>query len=346
MSVSPTHSHRLADLALGLLRLLPPEWSHRLTLSGLNWTRQLGLLRLLASPPPHSSVRLMGLDFRNRIGVAAGLDKEGVCIDALSELGFGFVEIGTVTPAPCAGNSGRRVRRLRRQRALVNRLGFPSSGLARLRRRLEARRSPAQSVLGINLGKQPAHSLAEAAGDYRLAMRELWALCDYLTINLSSPNSPGLRQLQEPEQLRRLLEELADEREALATRHGCQRPVLIKLSPDMDERQAEQVAATLAQLPIEGVILSNTTVAHANPEWGGLSGPPLAAASRLALERFHAHLPKRVLRISCGGIDSGDEALQRLRQGADLIQLYTGLVYSGIGLLTELGEALASADKL
>lgn len=326
------------------MRRLPPELSHNLSLRTLNILHGLGILSTLASPPPADPVELFGLRFANRLGIAAGMDKNGDCIDALGALGVGFVEIGTVTPRPCSGNAGQRVRRLRAERAVVNRLGFPNKGLEHVRRRLQRRRW--QGVVGVNIGKQPDTDVERAAEDYLLLMRELWTLADYFTVNISSPNSPGLRGLQDSQHLLPLLQQLLDEREVLSRRHGATKPLLLKLSADLSRQQVKAIAAVLAQAPVDALVLSNTTTDHPHGE-GGLSGPPLAAKSRRVQEDFRSLLPEkqRPVLIACGGIDSGEEAVARRSGGAELLQLYTGMVYSGPSLLQELGQALCSVQQ-
>lgn len=324
-----------ADLGLIVLRRLPPEMSHRLTLGGLQLLERTGLLKFLLPPSAKtpSPRNLMGLQFPNPVGLAAGLDKDATCIDGLARLGFGFMEVGTVTPQPSAGNSGRRLWRLRSQKALINRLGFPSLGLDFVRQKLQHRRW--QGVLGVNIGRQPGHSAAESAADYCLCMEVLWPLCDYLVINLSSPNSPGLRQLQQKRRLQPLLAQVQAKAEQLQQQHGYTRPLLLKLSPDLSEQQRKEVAQVLAGFALAGVILTNTSASHPQSEPGGLSGPPLAAAARASLQHFHELLPAEMVRISCGGIDSAQEAEHRLQLGADLVQVFTGLVYEGVGLVRQ-----------
>lgn len=309
-------------------------------MAALNSLHSSGLLALLRAPPPPDPVQLCGLEFANRIGIAAGVDKNGDCIDALGFLGVGSVEIGTVTPRPWPGNSGRRMQRLPQQRAVVNRLGFPNKGLQHVQRQLQRRRW--RGIVGVNIGKQPDTDFERAAEDYRLLMSALWPLADYFTVNISSPNSPGLRDLQRSEHLAPLLRELLEQRETLRTRHGLSRPLFLKLSADLDSAQIEEIAAVLADWPVNALVLTNTTTAHSYGE-GGLSGPPLAEKSRQTMASFRRHLrgqKSAPVLIACGGVDSGAEAVVRRKAGAELLQLYTGLVYRGPALLGEIGRAL------
>ena len=335
----------ISAAGLGLLRLLPAEWSHRWTLQLLRWLKIAGLLDGLLHPLATSKRRLLGLEFPNPLGLAAGLDKDARCLDALAALGVGFIELGTVTPRPCAGNPGKRLWRLADQRALLNRLGFPGLGMEVVATRLASfRRRNSEQIVGVNIGKQPDTPPQGAQADYRLLMQRFWPLCDYLTVNLSSPNSPGLRRMQEKEWLEPLLDQLSEEAGRLEQQHGCVRPLLVKFSPDMSEAQMEQAAALIGNSSVAGVILTNSTLGHEWPERGGLTGPPLAEKAMHSLRTFNRLLPAELVRVACGGIDSGAEALERCRAGANLVQLYTGLVYRGPALLGEIADALANAE--
>ncbi len=338
-----------------LLFCLPPEVAHGVVFSAL---RVLGrvpfLLRLLArlaGPAPSSlRVRAMGLDFPNPIGLAAGLDKDGVAIDALAALGFGFVEVGTLTAERQAGNPKPRLFRLRADRALLNRMGFNNCGAEEAGRRL-ARRRRGGIIVGINIGKTRAVPDEDAAiaADYAASARALAGAADYLVINVSSPNTPGLRGLQSPERLRPLLEAVR-----AACREACPErsiPLLIKISPDLRDEEIDSLADLALELGLAGIIATNTTVSRegltTDPEAvralgpGGVSGRPLKARSLQVLGRLHARVRGRLVLISAGGIESADDAWERLRAGATLVQIYTALVYEGPTLPRRLARGLA-----
>jgi dihydroorotate dehydrogenase subfamily 2 len=326
-----------------LLFRLEPERAHALTLGLLSVARRLNLHRLYGPATASRPVRLMGLTFPNRVGLAAGLDKNAACIDALGALGFGFVEVGTVTPRPQPGNPRPRLFRIPRAEALVNAMGFPNEGVeaacARLRERSFA------GVCGVNIGKNATTPLADAAADYAHCLQAVYPLADYVAINVSSPNTPGLRQLQAEEHLKPLLESLIGTRERLAGQFGRRVPLLVKLSPDLAEADLEALAAVVRALGIDGVIATNTTVQRpgvadlpdaARP--GGLSGRPLHALSTSVVRRLRALLPAGLPIVGVGGISSLESAREMLEAGADLIQIYTGLIYRGPRLVRVLSR--------
>jgi dihydroorotate dehydrogenase len=292
-----------------------------------------------------SGTDLMGLHFPNRVGLAAGFDKNARDIDSLGRLGFGFIEVGTVTPRPQPGNPRPNLLRLPADEALINRLGFNNEGATAAARRLEARRY--RGICGVNIGKNFDTPLEDSVKDYASCLRTVYGVADYVTINVSSPNTPGLRGLQDPDALRPLLLEIADLREQLQSVHAKRVPLLVKLSPDLSDLEMARVARELADLPVDGIVATNTTVsrpavlrsAHA-AETGGLSGRPLHSRSVAVLRVLRAALGAKFPIVGVGGIVSPEQGVETRAAGADLLQLYTGLIYRGPALLSELLEVL------
>jgi len=327
-----------------LLFLLDEELTHDLTLAALGaFGRLPGTIRPLAGAAPLGEpVRLMGLDFANRVGLAAGLDKDGRAVEGLARLGFGFVEVGTVTPRPQPGNPKPRLFRLTRAEAIINRMGFNNRGATALRERLEKVRARARlsgTLIGINVGKNRDTPLERAADDYTRCMDLVYHLADYLTLNLSSPNTPGLRQLQSGEDLARLLAEVTERRLKLTAEHGRRVPLVLKVAPDLHPDDIAAVAVAVRDWELDGVIATNTTVSRpgleAEPlaaEAGGLSGAPLAPLSLATVRSFREVLGPAVPLIGVGGILSRGAAAEMLAAGADAVQVYTGLVFRGPGL--------------
>ncbi len=326
-------------LARSALFRLPPERAHDLTLA------MLGLLPGALAGRARSAIaaprRVMGLEFPNAVGLAAGLDKDGTAIAGLYALGFGFLELGTVTPRPQPGNPRPRLFRLPEAGALINRMGFNNRGVANLVRRVAAfRRHAPDAVLGINIGKNRDTPLEQAADDYLHCLREVYPQASYVTVNLSSPNTPGLRELQQGGALRNLLGALQRERERLSARHGVRRPLVVKLAPDLPDDALADIARALLEHEVDGVIATNTTAGRAGVEnhprageAGGLSGAPLAPLARQVLQKLQAELGGRVPLIAAGGLMGPREAAARFAAGAALVQLYTGLIYNGPGLI-------------
>lgn len=322
-----------------LLFALDAETAHDLTLVGLRAAKTLHIP--LACPPPRAAcVELMGLLFPNRIGLAAGLDKNGECIDALAALGFGHIEIGTVTPRPQPGNPRPRLFRLPEQQAVINRMGFNNYGVDALVANVT--RSRYKGILGINIGKNFDTPIENAVDDYLACLRKVYAHAGYVTINISSPNTKNLRQLQEGNELDNLLMHLEHEQETLSQRHGRRVPIALKIAPDLDEMQIRLMADSLRRHRIDAVIATNTTLArqgvehlpHAR-ESGGLSGAPLLARATDVLRSFSRHLQGEIPLIGVGGILNGKDARAKLEAGAQLVQLYTGLIYRGPSLIRE-----------
>jgi dihydroorotate dehydrogenase len=321
-----------------LLRALPPETAHRLTVAAL--AAGFGG-RTRAPDPPILAQRLWGRDFPNPIGIAAGFDKDGRVPDALLGLGFGFVELGTVTPLPQAGNPRPRVFRLDADGALINRLGFNSLGLDGLVARLEARRCHA-GIVGVNIGRN--RDSADAASDYAEGVRRAAPLADYLVVNVSSPNTPGLRDLQ----ARAVLEDLLRQLIAARAATGARVPLLVKIAPDLSSGERADIAAVALATGIDGIVVANTTVARppglhsrAAGEAGGLSGRPLFAPSTALLGEIYRLTRGRVPLVGVGGVASAADAYAKIRAGAALVQLYTALVFAGPRLLGEIKAGLA-----
>jgi dihydroorotate dehydrogenase len=337
-------------LARSLLFALDAEQAHQLTLGALRLGQRLGLLSLLAPEQPAQPVELMGLTFANRIGLAAGFDKNATCVDAMGELGFGFVEVGTLTPMGQPGKSRPRVFRLPKARAVINAMGFPNEGAPAAARRLRLRRY--SGVCGVNIGKNAATPLEQAPVDYIAALQAVYEFADYVTINISSPNTQGLRQLQQGEQLRPLLQALLESREQLAQRVGWRVPLVVKLSPDLSADDLAATAGVIRELQLDGVIATNTTLdraavaglRHAERP-GGLSGEPLRERSAGVVRQLRALLGPQLPLIGVGGISSAADAAALFAAGADLVQVYTGLIYRGPGLVRELVAADAAARQ-
>jgi len=323
------------DAAAAILRAFPPESAHRATVAAAKifapW---------LPSPPPDDPrlrVEALGLVFPNPIGLAAGFDKDAQVPDAMARFGFGFVECGTVTPKPQAGNPRPRLFRLSEDRAVINRMGFNNAGMAAAAARL-ARRA-CGGIVGINIGANK--DAADRIADYRLAFETLAPLADYVAVNVSSPNTPGLRGLQNRDELERLLGFLTGER----TRLSLRQPILLKIAPDLEEPALDDIARVIGEAAIEGLIVSNTTIARPATlksaqakEQGGLSGAPLFEPSTRILRAMRART--KTLLIGVGGVSSGAEAYAKIRAGASLVQLYTALAYQGPGLVARIKRDL------
>ncbi len=333
----------LYPLIRPLLFRLDPERAHRLTFTLLEAGRRLGLTRYR---PPAAPVEAMGLTFPTPLGLAAGLDKNGDHIDALAALGFGFIEIGTVTPRPQPGNPRPRLFRLPEARAIINRMGFNNEGVERLVANVE--RARFDGILGINIGKNFDTPIERATEDYLIGLRRVYPHASYVTVNISSPNTANLRDLQGADQLGGLLDALKREQQALEREHGRRVPIVVKIAPDMEQAQIEAVARTLLDCGMDGVIATNTTLArtgveglpHAE-EQGGLSGAPLTRRATEVVEQLHAVLGERLPIIAAGGIMSLADAEAKLAAGARLVQIYSGLIYRGPALVREISEGLA-----
>ena len=329
---------------------LDPERAHELTLESIATLQNTPLQCLWSQARVADAVTVAGLKFPNRIGLAAGLDKNGRCIDGLGAMGFGFIEVGTVTPLGQPGNPKPRMFRLPEQQALINRLGFNNEGLAAFLANVQRARSfrGAGGILGLNIGKNAATPIERAADDYLLGLDGVYPHADYVTVNISSPNTKNLRELQSDAALDALLGALQQRRAALAAQHKRQVPMFVKIAPDLDEAQVAVIAATLKHNGIDGVIATNTTIGrdavkglkHAE-EAGGLSGKPVFEASNRVIRLLRAALGTGYPIIGVGGVMSGRDAVAKITAGADLVQVYTGLIYQGPALVAECARALA-----
>ncbi len=335
----------LYSLARAALFQLDPELAHDLALKSLSAMGPGAALLGAGVDTPTDTRRAMGLEFPNAVGLAAGLDKNGEYIDAMAALGFGFIEIGTVTPRPQPGNPKPRMFRLEEHQAIINRLGFNNHGVEKLLRNVE--RSRYRGVLGINIGKNFDTPIERAADDYLLGLDAVYDRASYVTVNISSPNTKNLRDLQSSERLDDLLAAVMERRARLAARSGAKKPLLVKVAPDLDDAQVETIAGLAVKHGIDGLIATNTTVSresiaghrHALQN-GGLSGQPLYAMSTRVLHKLAAALAGRMPIIGVGGIMSGADARGKIEAGASLVQVYTGFIYRGPALIGEARAAL------
>ena len=335
-------------LARAALFKLDPETAHALTMKGLNALAASGLASLLAGPIKPDPRTVMGLEFSNPVGLAAGADKNGECIAGFGALGFGFIELGGVTPRPQPGNPKPRVFRLIAARGIINRLGFNNFGVDFLVERLKAH--PYKGVIGINLGKNLDTPLEKAADDYAICYQKVYPYADFATVNISSPNTKNLRQLQSEDELEPILKRMKREQKTLADRHGRMVPLVIKIAPDLDNTQIEVIAKIALAQGMDGIIAANTTISrervlgqpHAE-ESGGLSGAPVFEASNRVIRALAGHLDGALPIIGVGGIMSGADARAKIEAGASLVQFYSGLIYRGPDLVAEVARALRRA---
>ncbi|QWE13283.1 quinone-dependent dihydroorotate dehydrogenase [Polynucleobacter sp. AP-Titi-500A-B4] len=327
---------------------LDPEQAHNLTLTNLDRAQRWGLLKKFLSKPIADPHTLCGISFPNPVGLAAGLDKDGKHIDALAALGFGFLEIGTVTPRPQPGNPKPRMFRLSEAQAIINRMGFNNDGVeACVARARRSRFWQNGGVLGLNIGKNASTPIEDAASDYVLAMEAVYEIATYITVNISSPNTQNLRALQGEEMLRALLDSLDDARKRLSDRFGVRKPLFLKIAPDLDQGDINLIADLLMEFGIDAVIATNTTIARDavqgmehGQEAGGLSGAPVRNASNIVIKALKARLGNTLPIIGVGGILSGADAREKIMAGASLVQLYSGLIYRGPDLVNECAKAL------
>ncbi|PSJ17805.1 quinone-dependent dihydroorotate dehydrogenase [Nitrosomonas supralitoralis] len=333
----------LYTLLRPLLFKLDPEFAHRFTFSAIEQASRLGLLKHAAiSCQPRN---VMGLTFSNPVGLAAGLDKNGEHLDVLASMGFGFIEIGTVTPRPQPGNPTPRIFRVPEANAIINRLGFNNHGVDQLVENIT--RSNYQGILGINIGKNFDTPLEKATDDYLIGLQRVYCHAHYVTVNISSPNTKDLRQLQFADALDQLLGDLKSEQTKLAQTHGKYVPMVIKIAPDLDGKQIESIAKLLLKHCIDGVIATNTTISRVGvehlplaQEGGGLSGAPLTQLATKVIQQLHHFLQDAIPIIGVGGILSAEDAQEKLNSGASLIQLYTGLIYYGPSLVKDIAKAV------
>ena len=341
-------SLNLYDLARPFLFSLDPEAAHDFTLNQLALTQNTLFDRAYRKAWVSDPVQLAGLTFPNRVGMAAGLDKNARCIDGLGAMGFGFVEVGTVTPLAQPGNDKPRMFRLSEARALINRLGFNNEGLEAFVGNVKKSKFRQQGrLLGLNIGKNALTPIERATDDYLLGLSGVYAHADYVTVNISSPNTKNLRALQTDEALDQLLSALNERKQELAAKHQKQVPVFLKIAPDLDDEQIRVIASSLRKHNIDGVIATNTTLSreavqgmpHAN-ETGGLSGAPVLSGSNRVIRLLRTQLGPQFPIIGVGGIMSGYDAVSKIEAGADVVQIYTGLIYKGPALVHEVAKAL------
>lgn len=338
----------LYALARPLLFSLDPEAAHNLILPSLKRAAALGLTKLLAHSRPDPR-KLMGITFPNPVGLAAGLDKDGAYIDGLAALGFGFIEVGTVTPRAQPGNPLPRLFRLPKANAIINRMGFNNGGVDAFVANVQASRfhQNKEGILGLNIGKNASTPIERAADDYLHCLEKVYPYAGYVTVNISSPNTKNLRQLQGGSELDALLSSLKDAQQRLADRHKRYVPIALKIAPDIDDEQIKTIAAALLHHKMDAVIATNTTITrdavkglrHAE-ETGGLSGAPVFELSNTVIRTLKSELGEALPIIGVGGILSGKDAQKKVEAGASLVQLYTGLIYRGTGLIAECANAL------
>ena len=326
-----------------LIFRLEPEQAHHTTLAMLKLAARFGLTTPV--PPRSRPTELMGLQLPNPVGLAAGLDKNGEYIDALAALGFGFIEIGTVTPRPQDGNPQPRLFRLPEQQAIINRMGFNNHGIDAAIRNIE--KSAYRGILGINIGKNAVTPIENAADDYLICLEKAYAHADYITVNISSPNTKNLRALQGGDELSALLEALKNKQTQLAAAHGKYVPLAVKIAPDLDEAQIEDIAHVVKSVEMDGIIATNTTIDKSSlgnhplaGEQGGLSGLPVREKSNQVLKMLAEHIDGKLPIIGVGGIMNGKDAAEKIRLGATAVQVYSGMIYKGPALVKECLAAL------
>lgn len=335
----------LYPLLRPLLFSLDPETAHEATLKMLRATYVSGLSKLVYPEIDHKPVTVMGLNFKNPVGLAAGLDKNGDYINALAALGFGFVEIGTVTPRPQPGNPKPRLFRLPEHQAIINRMGFNNLGIDHLL--TQVKQSRYSGILGINIGKNFDTPIENAADDYLIGLRKAYTAASYITINISSPNTKNLRQLQQGDEIKSLISTLKEEQLKLQQEHGKYVPLALKIAPDLTVDEITHIARLLLEFEIDAVIATNTTIARDNiaghplaNEAGGLSGAPVKEQSTCVVRGLGAELKGKIPIIAAGGILSADDAQEKLKAGASLVQIYSGLIYCGPQLIEDIVNTL------
>ncbi|MCK4494099.1 MAG: quinone-dependent dihydroorotate dehydrogenase, partial [Methylococcales bacterium] len=324
-----------------LLFQLEPEVAHFVTLKLLKFSERTGLASLMTAKNTHKPVTVMGLDFENPVGLAAGLDKNGDYIDALAAVGFGFLEIGTVTPRPQAGNPKPRLFRLPEHQAIINRMGFNNLGVAHLVAQVKTCRY--QGILGINIGKNFDTPIDEAVNDYLIGLRKSYASASYITLNISSPNTKNLRQLQQGDEIKKLLSSLKEAQLILEKQHQKYVPLVVKIAPDLNDEQIQHIALLLQEFSMDGVIATNTTLDRTivkghrfAEEAGGLSGAPVGEKSTYVVKALASELNGVLPIIAAGGILTAEDAQEKLDAGASLVQIYSGLIYKGTQLLDDI----------
>ena len=332
-------------IARPILFRLDAERAHDLTLRGLRIAQRMGITSFLSPGHSKEPVKLMGLNFPNRVGLAAGLDKSGNCVAGFGSMGFGFVEVGTITPVAQEGNPRPRLFRVREHEAIINRMGFNNPGIETALDNIQKSRKGFEGILGINIGKNKKTPNENALNDYLHCFRKSYTHADYIAVNVSSPNTSGLRELQTPKFARELLSPIMDEREKLKDETGKSVPVAVKIDPDMGTDQIKELSELFIELELDAIIATNTTVSRdsindhrLSTETGGLSGSPLNEKSNKVIAKLHTELKDKVPIIGVGGINSKEDAQEKLSAGASLVQIYTGLIYQGPSLIKELAE--------
>jgi dihydroorotate dehydrogenase len=331
-------------LAQKMMFQMDAEQAHDLAIKSLTFSANSPLSCFIKQTLPLSPVKCMGIDFPNPVGLAAGLDKDGEAIDAFHAMGFGFVEVGTVTPRPQAGNDKPRLFRLKQAKAIINRMGFNNKGVDNLVRNLMAKKS--DILVGVNIGKNKDTPVEHGKDDYLICMEKVYAYAAYITVNISSPNTPGLRSMQYGELLEELLGEIKAKQAELAKKHGRYVPVTLKIAPDLTPDEIDSIGKALLKHQFDGVIATNTTLSRdgveglaQGTEMGGLSGAPLTALSTKVIKQLSMTLNKKIPIIGVGGINSAADALDKLDAGASLVQIYSGFIYQGPGLIKEIVNA-------
>ncbi|MDP7562685.1 MAG: quinone-dependent dihydroorotate dehydrogenase [Methylococcales bacterium] len=334
----------LYALVRPLLFKLDPELAHTLTLTGLDWLHFLKGTKILFPTVNTPPTTIMGLSFKNTVGLAAGLDKNGAHIDSLAALGFGFIEIGTVTPRPQPGNPKPRLFRLVEHEAIINRMGFNNLGVDRLIENVK--KAQFDGIIGINIGKNADTPIESAADDYLICLKKVYPYASYITVNISSPNTQNLRQLQQGDEIRQLLAALSKEQHALNLKHKKHVPLVLKIAPDLSTEEIDHIAALLLEFNLDGVIATNTTLSRtavaghpAAHEAGGLSGGPVREPATTVIKRLNQQLDGKIPVIAAGGILTAADAQEKQVAGAALVQLYSGLIYRGPKLINDILKA-------
>ena len=330
------------------LFLLPAEASHDLSLFSLSVVDKLGFLKLLPKNNSNSATTVMGIKFPNKVGLAAGLDKNGKHIIALSQFGFGFIEIGTVTPLAQPGNPKPRLFRLLKARAIINRMGFNNHGVDNLIENVKsAKRKGFTGIIGINIGKNLSTNVEDAVNDYLIGLRQAYSCADYITVNISSPNTPGLRKLQNGDELDKLLATIKSEQMKLSLEFKKYVPIAVKVAPDLEDEEIKDIAEKIIGNNMDALIATNTTLSRDSvdklryaKESGGLSGKPVKDMSTKVIVEFHKYLKGEIPIIGVGGIASANDAQDKLDAGADLVQVYSGMIYEGPGLVKRILDGI------
>ncbi|GAA4896144.1 quinone-dependent dihydroorotate dehydrogenase [Ferrimonas pelagia] len=332
-------------LAQKVLFQTNPEVAHAIAMNGIRMTSNTPLDLFYRQNVAHAPVEFMGVTFPNPVGLAAGMDKDGECINGFAAMGFGHVEVGTVTPRPQPGNDKPRAFRLKPARAIINRMGFNNKGVDNLVANIKAS-NPGDCVIGVNIGKNKDTPLEEGKNDYLYCMEKVYEVSGYIAVNISSPNTPGLRSLQYGEMLDDLLSSLKAKQEELAEKHGKYVPIALKVAPDLSDDELKAVCDSLLRNRFDGVIATNTTLSREgvehlpeHGEMGGLSGVPLRERATVIIDKLHQNLGDKMPILGCGGIDSGKDAMDKVDVGAKMVQIYTGFIYCGPELIKDITDA-------